>query len=87
MERYGPSSTMLLDGGMSQNWRNASRWWKDVVNLDNFDRQGWFNEELTRIIDNGMNSSFSNLKWRGESTFRSKYPRLFSISSQKEDGW
>ena len=39
---------------------------------------------MARIIGNGLNTSFWNVKWRGEGSFRSKYPRLFSISNQKE---
>lgn len=31
-----------------------------------------------------MSTSFWSTKWRGERSFRSKYPRLFSISNQKE---
>jgi hypothetical protein len=84
VERYGHCVTMMLDGGMAQNWRSASRWWKDMVNLENFGAQGWFNMELTRIIGNGRNSSFWHIKWRGDTTFRSKYPRLYSISNQKD---
>jgi len=57
---------------------------KDVIQLENFGVQRWFNVEMTRIIGNGMNTSFWNDKWREDMMFRNKYPRLFSISYQKE---
>lgn len=43
LEKYGPNATNMFEGGMVDNWRIASRWWKDVVNLDSFGTQGWFN--------------------------------------------
>jgi len=35
-------------------------------------------------VGNGMSSSFWNDRWRGEKCFRLKYPRLYSVSNQKE---
>jgi hypothetical protein len=35
-------------------------------------------------VGNGLSSSFWCDTWRGENCFRIKYPRLFSISTQKE---
>lgn len=84
VEKYGPQVTTMLDGELCSHWRSASSWWKDVVNLENFGVQGWFNSELVRVVGNGLNTSFWNAKWKGDRTFRSKYPRLFSISNQKE---
>ena len=84
VKRYGPNVTTLVEGAVAHHWRSASTWWRDVVNLDNFGAQGWFSSELTTMVDNGMNSSLWNVKWRGDRTFRSKYPRLYSISNQKE---
>jgi len=31
-----------------------------------------------------MSTSFWNIRWRGEVSLRTKYPRLFSISNQQE---
>jgi len=84
VEKYGPQVTAMVDGELCTHWRNASSWWKDVVSLENFGVQGWFNSELIRVVGNGLNTSFWNVKWKGDRTFRSKYPRLFSISNQKE---
>lgn len=35
-------------------------------------------------MGNGMSTSFWNDRWRGEKCFRLKYPRLYSVSNQKE---
>ena len=59
----------------------ASKWWRDLVRLDG---SNWFNSEITRRVRNGMFTSFWEMAWRGELSFRNKYPRLFSLSNQKE---
>jgi hypothetical protein len=83
-EKYGPTVGNLLLGG-SNNWpRFVSRWWKDIVTLDDGGDQTCFNEEVTRKVHNGRNTSFWNIKRRGDMIFREKYPRLFAISNQKE---
>ena len=83
-EIYGNHVTQMLEGVLYPNWRNASRWCKDVIHLENFGVQNWFNVEMNKSIGDGRNSSFWNDRWRGDLTFRNKYPRLFSISNQKE---
>lgn len=54
------------------------------MTLDVGGGESWFNAEVTRRVHNRLNTSFWNTKLRGETTFRSKYPRLFTISNQKE---
>jgi hypothetical protein len=83
-EKYGPCLDTLLEVGGVVWPRIASSWWKDLVKLDDFGVQNWFNSEIVKKAGNGMNTSFWNDKWRGDSCFRLRYPRLFSISNQKE---
>jgi hypothetical protein len=63
---------------------NASLWWKEIVRLEDFGGQRWFTSELRRRVGNGLNTSFWKVKWCGDMPFKLKYPRLFSLSSQKE---
>jgi len=71
-----------LDSGVEgEIWSDGG---KDIVTLDDGGGQTWFNEEVTRNMRNGSNTSFWNTKWRGDMMFREKYPRLFAISNQKE---
>lgn len=82
--KYGHCVGRLLERE-SMVWpRHASSWWKDVINLGDFGGIGWFNSEVERKVGNGLASSFWNDKWIGDRCFRLKYPRLYSISNQKE---
>jgi len=83
-EKYGPKIGDLLHmESVSWPWY-VSKWWKDIATLDEGGGTSWFNAEVTRRVHNGNNTSFWCTKWRGEMTLRNKYPRLFSISNQKE---
>jgi len=45
---------------------NASKWWKDLVNLDRGGEEEWFNEEIDRRVGDGNTTSFWRVAWRGE---------------------
>jgi hypothetical protein len=59
-------------------------WWKNVVKLEDFGSKGWFSSEIDRKVGNGLKTSFWRDNWCGGRCFALKYPRLYSISSQKE---
>ena len=83
-EKYDICNGSMLEG-VRYTWpRFASVWWKDVVKLDVLGTQGWFVEEIERKVGNGLKTSFWNDKWCGGRSFSLKYPRLYSISTQKE---
>jgi len=44
----------------------------------------WFNSEVARNVGNGSNTSFWNVIWRGNTSFRLKYPILYSIYNQRD---
>lgn len=83
-EKYGPCVGSLVER-VNYPWpRYSSLWWKDLVSLGDFGAEGWFNSKVLRIVGNGMNTSFWNVKWKGDRCFRLKYPRLFMLSNQRE---
>ncbi|XP_024626859.1 uncharacterized protein [Medicago truncatula] len=83
--KYGDNICSKVEGA-SYLWpRFTSSWWNDIVNLEGFYGNSWFNLEVVRCVVNGTTTSFWNDIWRGNSPLQVKYPRLFSISSQKED--
>ena len=82
--KYGLNVGSLLVGGLSGNLRLASYWWKEILKLGDFGELNWFNSEVGRRVGNGLSSSFWNDKWCGDRCFRTKYPRLYLISTQKE---
>lgn len=55
-----------------------------MIKLDNFGSVNWFNSEVERKVGNGLNTSFWNDPWIRGRCLRERYPRLFSISTQKE---
>jgi hypothetical protein len=73
-----------LGGGEELCPINASKWWKDVVNLDKRGEEDWLNEEIERRVGDGASTPFWKVAWRGEVPFIYKYNRLFSISTQQE---
>lgn len=44
----------------------------------------WFNDEMVRKVGNGLTTSFWKDIWVGSSSHRSAFPRLYSLSIQKE---
>lgn len=64
--------------------RLASLWWKDLTTLE--DRSGltWFKSEVVRRMRDGMSTSFWKDRWRSNIPFCDIFPRLFSISIQKD---
>ncbi|MCH92906.1 putative non-LTR retroelement reverse transcriptase, partial [Trifolium medium] len=63
----------------------ASLWWKDIRDLEAcvVDRN-WVLEKIVRRLGNGALTSFWNVIWVGDSSLRVRFPRLFSLSLQKE---
>lgn len=74
-----------MDGNFNAWPRLSSSWWKDIFTLEDFGRVLWSNSEVVRCVGNGRKTSFWNDTCRCEVSFRDKYPRLFSISNQKEE--
>lgn len=84
VERYGILVGSKLDGGDKVCPRNASKWWKDIVNLDKREEEVWFNEAIERCVGDGTSTSFWKVVWRGKVSFKDKYNRLFFISTQQD---
>jgi hypothetical protein len=63
----------------------SSLWWKDIcgigINLGN----DWLSREIIRKMGNGVQTSFWKECWLGSVPLCEKFPRLFSISLQKEE--
>lgn len=83
-EKYVANVSNLVEGGTVGCPRLASRWWKDIINIEGRGGMNWFNEEVVRKVGNGSKTNFWHDIWRGGICFRDKYPRLFAMSTQKE---
>ncbi|XP_024639915.1 uncharacterized protein [Medicago truncatula] len=83
-EMYGTEIENLLEVGLDSWPRFASKWWIDVVKIDEGEGGSWFNTEVTRRVKNVNNTPSWNTKLWGGTSFKVKYPRLYSISNQKD---
>jgi len=74
----------LLEGnGESWPWF-ASSWLNDITSLEVLVRVNWFNREVSKWIGNGLNTKFWHDPWAGIDSLRVIFPKLFSLSNQKE---
>ncbi|GAU34179.1 hypothetical protein TSUD_162800 [Trifolium subterraneum] len=63
----------------------ASLWWKDINDLQAcVNSKNWVAEMVTRFLGNGSRTRFWSDNWIGDVLLCSKFPRLFSLSLQKE---
>jgi hypothetical protein len=62
----------------------ASLWWKDICSIGSNLSQNWFSQRVVKKLGNGANTRFWRDLWVGEIPLQCKFPRLFSISTQKE---
>jgi hypothetical protein len=61
----------------------SSSWWKDLCSIGfNLDRN-WFGEGVVKKMGNGVDTRFWDDAWVGNESLRVRFPRLFSISTQK----
>jgi hypothetical protein len=82
--KYGGSVIGKVElGEDSQPWF-ASTWWKDICSIGTNLDQDWFSNEIIRRMGNGANTRFWLGRWIGAVPLCDKFPRLFSISLQKE---
>ncbi|MCI03482.1 putative non-LTR retroelement reverse transcriptase, partial [Trifolium medium] len=62
----------------------ASLWWKDICSIGNNLNNNWFAQSVVKKLGNGMSTSFWGEVWVGDLALKDRFPRLFSISIQKE---
>jgi hypothetical protein len=62
--------------------RHSSRWWMDICNLDK--DNGWFFSAVERKIGRGDETKFWEELWVGNQPLCDRFPRLYSISIQRE---
>jgi hypothetical protein len=77
--------------GLSADWMglsfpsNSSNWWKDLKSIDEVANSSkWFSGGMVRKIGNGESTKFWHVKWIGDVALKVKFPRLFSLSEQKD---
>jgi mannosylglycoprotein endo-beta-mannosidase len=63
-----------------------SLWWKDICSLEGWvDSTNWLEDVIVRRLGNGMHTQFWKDVWIGDSPLCIRFPRLYSISLQKNE--
>jgi hypothetical protein len=84
-ERYGVELVNRPDWEGINFPSNSSNWWKDLRDIDSVENiTNWFSGGLVRRIGNGETTKFWLANWIGGTVLKDKFPRLYSISEQKE---
>jgi hypothetical protein len=84
-DRYGDQIAVRVNWTDTHFPSNSSTWWKDLRGIEsNTISPNWVSKVLKRKIGNGDNSSFWLVNWIGGMDLCEKFPRLYSLSEQKE---
>jgi hypothetical protein len=62
----------------------SSLWWRDICSIGQNLNHNWFANGVVRKMGNGLKTSFWRDKWAGDIPLKDRFPRLFSISNQKD---
>ncbi|GAU24549.1 hypothetical protein TSUD_148900 [Trifolium subterraneum] len=82
---YGEHILHRVDWGESRIPSSASRWWKDICALDKVvESKNWLVESMARKIGNGNATYFWTSWWIGDAPLAVVFPRLYSLSNQKD---
>jgi hypothetical protein len=83
--KYGDHILRNVVWSTIPNPRFASTWWKDIGDLEAcVDSKNWVAEALSCRVGNGARTSVWCDKWLQDSALYLRFPRLFSLSNQKE---
>ncbi|KAK2360340.1 hypothetical protein QL285_085620 [Trifolium repens] len=86
--KYGKEIGLSSELLSCENKRYASLWWKDLCKLGRISGSSngdWCSEVMVKKVGNGGGTRFWLDKWIGVGTLCQAFPRLYSISCQKEN--
>jgi len=85
LEKYGENARGFTPVEGGARWpRFASGWWKDLMSLEGGMAANWFTARVVYKVVNRRSTSFWKYRWIAEQSLATSFPRIFSISSQKE---
>jgi mannosylglycoprotein endo-beta-mannosidase len=83
--KYGPHIVNNANLSSEAVPNYASLWWHDVRNLEvGVNNSNWVVENIVRSLGNGLSIRFWRDVWIGDSPLCLKFPRLYSLSMQKD---
>jgi hypothetical protein len=84
VSKYGENVVGRLELGDNVKPWYSSLWWKDVCSIGENLGINWFSQNVSKKVGNGAQTNFWVDRWIGEIPLKDRFPRLFSISRQKE---
>jgi hypothetical protein len=84
VSKYGANVVGRVDLGDDVKPWYSSLWWKDVCSIGSNLGINWFSQNVSKKVGNGAQTSFWEDSWLGDIPLKDRFPRLFSISIQKE---
>jgi hypothetical protein len=82
--KYGASVTGSVNLGEYCNPWFSSVWWKDICSIGTNLNTNWFTQGVVKCIGCGDETKFWCDNWVGQITLQERFPRLFSVSTQKD---
>jgi len=80
-EKYGERVRGRVENSGGEYPSFASRWWKDLMDLEREGGVSWFNREVKKRLENEMLTYFWKDKWLTNTTsFCESFPLLFSLT-------
>jgi len=84
VDKYGDHVGGFTPGEGVRWPRFTSLWWRNLMSLEVDGGINWFTNTVRKKLGNGSNTRFWKDRWVGEMPLLQLFPRLFSISNQKE---
>ncbi|MCI08605.1 RNA-directed DNA polymerase (Reverse transcriptase), partial [Trifolium medium] len=80
--KYGGNIIGKVNPGQERAVGMSSKWWLDICNLDK--NSDWFTRAVVKRVGNGSYTKFWTDIWVEDQALCVRFPRLYSISIQKE---
>jgi hypothetical protein len=83
--KYGSHILHQVDWSNCVTPSSASIWWKNIISLEKeVVGKNWLVDSVRRKVGNGVTTLFCSSIWIGNVPLKVMFPRLYSLSNQKE---
>ncbi|GKV05619.1 hypothetical protein SLEP1_g17606 [Rubroshorea leprosula] len=85
-EKYGRAGEHSYYWLRKEN-NSGTKWWRDICRVNTIagEKRGWIADGFNLKVGEGVSTKFWWDNWRGEGCLANKYPRLYSLSTGKDD--
>ncbi|GKV39902.1 hypothetical protein SLEP1_g47602 [Rubroshorea leprosula] len=85
-EKYGKAGEHSYYWLREEN-NSGTKWWRDICRVNTIagENRGWLSDGFNLKVGEGVSTNFWWDNWRGEGCLANKYPRLYSLSTGKDN--